>query len=445
MAVTADRADWAAYLFEMQGAVHESFAAEAPYLAEVSGYSTDGSANGMGRITRAMDGNRTIFAGSQVRHTVDLSTMQAGGWPGEEGTWNAPAATNAQKIYDYLRDFVQPFSLTVDVERDSADHSNAVALGRLIAKAQQSCALNEELTFLGDGTALVGTVASNSGSAGLTIPMVAGQNWNILLPGTIWDVLTRSNGANPGNGLRRKIDSVSINADNSGSVVFDTAQQTSDGNSGNITFANTSGIYIPGSYSTTDESTSSLVPNGLKEASSFAGTTFQGLSGTTFPQWNGIDGRQGDTAVKMLSETMLMQGARAARRYGGNSWDFGIGDIASIDGYKASFFAQRLTELDTMELKSGFSGVVFGGAGVKPFPLIGSLYHDPNALTLIDKKNIQLYGDSKGPDFLTDDGAMFRRFARTLTKEADLLDRVQQFFTLRNVLVRYNNLDVATA
>lgn len=445
MAVTADRAEWAAYLFEMQGAVHEAFAAEAPYLAEVSGYSTDGSPNGMGRITRAMDGNRTVFSGSQVRHTVDLTTMQVGGWPGEEGTWNAPSATSAQKIFDYLRDFVQPFSLTVDVERDSFDNSNAVALTRLIQKAQQSTALNEELTFLGDGTGLIATVASNSGSAGLTIPVVAGTNWNILLPGTIWDVLTRSNGANPGNGLRRKIDSVSINADNSGSVVFDTAQQTSDGNSGNITFANTSGIYIPGSYSTTDESTSSLVPNGLKEASSFAGTTFQGLSGTTFPQWNGIDGRQGNTSVAMLSESMLMAGALAARRYGATSWDFAVGDQAAINGYIQSFFAQRLFQPDTITLKSGWSGAQFGGAGVKPFPLIGALYHDNNAVTLVNKSNIQLYGDSKGPDFLTDDGAMFRRFSRTLTKEADLLDRVQQFFTLRNSLVRFNNLDVATA
>jgi hypothetical protein len=66
-----------------------------------------------------MDHGGEIFHGSQVRHTVDLTTMQSGGWPGETGTWNAPSATSAQKIYDKLCDFVQPFSVTVDVERDS--------------------------------------------------------------------------------------------------------------------------------------------------------------------------------------------------------------------------------------------------------------------------------------------------------------------------------------
>jgi hypothetical protein len=39
---------------------------------------------------------------------------------------------------------------------------------------------------------------------------------------------------------------------------------------------------------------------------------------------------------------------------------------------------------------------------------------------------------------------MFRRFSRTLAKEADLLDRVQLAALKCNTLVFLNNLDVAT-
>lgn len=446
MAVTADRTDWDAYLFELQGTVHEAFSAEAPFLSELSGYTTAENpvgSNGPGRITQAMDGNRDIFTGSQVRHTVDLSTMQSGGWPGEEGTWNAPSATSAVKIFDYLRDFVQPFSVSVDVERDSMNHSNADAVTRLTEKAGQSCALNENLALLGDGTGLITTVASNVGSPGLTIPVPDSANFDVLLPGTIWDILTVTTGANPGNGLRRSIASV-VETPGAKTITFNTAATATDGNSGNITFANTSGIYIPGSYSVPNAVSTSFVPNGLEQASAISGT-FQGLSKTTYPQWQGTDGRSGDTSTKALSEAMLMAGALKARRYGGLTWDFGIGDPAAINLYIESFFAQRLFQPDTMTLKSGWSGAVFNGAGVKPFPLISDLMHAKSGLHLIEKSQIQLYGDSKGPSFLDDDGARFRRFSRSLVKEAEMLDRMNALYTNCSRLVFFHNLAQATA
>ena len=61
-------------------------------------------------------------------------------------------------------------------------------------------------------------------------------------------------------------------------------------------------------------------------------------------------------------------------------------------------------------------------------------------LKLIDKASFQLYGDQAGPTFLEDDGGMFRRFARALPKEAEMLDRVQLGVSKCNTLVFFNNL-----
>lgn len=435
MTDTATRTNWDAFLFEMQGSVHRSYSSEAPFLAELSGH---GDPSNPGRITRAMDGNREHFDGSQVRHTVLLNRMNAGGWPGENGTWNVPQGTNAQKIYDKLCEFVQPFSLTFSIDEDSSySHSNASALTLLVEQAAEATAINQNIALLGDGTGLMATITDSATSLATT---VTGANADVLLPGTDWDILTRSTGADPGQGLRRKIASVSWTSDSAGTITWDTAAQASDGGSGSIVHASTSGVYIPGSFSA--PGTTDYLPNGLEEAVATSGT-FQGLSRSTYPQWAGTDGRGGVTTTLALSEQMLMGAARRGRRSGTRSWDFAIGDPAAIDLYIQSFFAQRQFNPDTMTLKSGYSGAVFSGAGVKPFPLIGEPASPKGKVRMIPKKSIQLYGNAKGPSLLDDDGSTQRRFSRTLAKELDLVDRMNALYTECWSLVFLNNLDVA--
>jgi hypothetical protein len=87
--------------------------------------------------------------------------------------------------------------------------------------------------------------------------------------------------------------------------------------------------------------------------------------------------------------------------------------------------------------------VVYQG-GDKPFPLIKDPVAKKNAIKFIDKESFQLYGDKQGPAFLEDDGAMFRRFSRTLAKEAELLDRVQLGVKKCNTIVFFNNLAQAS-
>lgn len=419
----------ASNLWEMQGQVQKLFAMDAVYLAELNGV---GSGGKMGRITRAMDQNRTTFHGSQVRFPLVPYGMQAAGFVSETGTWNVPEALTITQATMNLRDTVVPFSVSVDLERDTQNGGGSMeAVGLLVDQARIALAKVENIAALNAG-GLVATVSGAGGSPGLAVP-VAATNWNIVLPGTVWDVLTVTTGADAGQGLRRLVASVARTTVSTGTVTFSTAQQASDGGSGNITYAATSGLYIPGSWGNT--------VNSLDEAVAVTGT-FEGIDKAANAYWQGTDGREGVTTVLPLSDTMLDGGVTVARRWGASKWNFGIGDQGSINLYKQGKYSQVHFTTATATLTSGFQGVVYQG-GDEPFPLIGDPHHKRGSVRLIQKDVIKLYGDAVGPEFLQDDGAMFRRFSRALPKEADLLDRWNVAYTDCANLVWFDNLATA--
>jgi len=432
---------WDAFLFEMKGKVHEVFPSEAPFLAELSGFSsTKGMvdhASSVQRISRDMDGGRDIFSGRQVRHTIILAGLQGGGWTTEAGTWNVPHVLSSDEVVIKLCRALVPFSVSVDVERDSFDNSNATAVATLIQQARSALCRQENLTFLGIGTGNVQAVTAATGSPGLVVPVGTGANFDVLLPGTVWDIATVSTGVTTTGGDRRKIASVQESA---GTVTFDTAAQASDGDSGAITFAATDAIYIPGSEST-PALAGTVAAQGLGQAAAITGT-FETIDKAAVAQWQGTDGRAGDTATTALSAVMLDGGVRRGRRSGLGKWDFGLGDPAAIDLYKQSLYSLARYDPQVTTLKSGFSGIAYDG-GDAPFPLIKEPMHPKGGLKLIDLASFQLYGDQAGPSFLEDDGSMFRRFNRSLPKEAELLDRVQLGVTKCNTIVFFNNLAVA--
>ena len=170
--------------------------------------------------------------------------------------------------------------------------------------------------------------------------------------------------------------------------------------------------------------------------------TFEGVNKANVAQWQGTDGRGGDTTVLPLSDQIMDGAVRRGRRVGIGSWDFALGDEACIDLYKQGKYAQLKYEPQVSTLKGGFSGIVYDGAD-KPFPLIKEPVSARSGVKLIDKGSFQLYGDKPGPAFLEDDGAMFRRFNRNLTKEADMLDRFQLGVTKCNTIVSVGNLTQA--
>lgn len=431
---------WAPFLFDLQGKVYEVFASEAPFLAEMSGYDSNmgmvDHASAVRRITREMDGGRSIFSGKQVRHTLILAGLQGGGFVSETGTWNAPINLGSKEIHINLVRALLPFSVTVDVERDSFDNANATAVATLVQQTRQALARLENLAYLGDGTGKVSDITGGS-SPGLTITVGTAANFDVLLPGTVWDILTKSTAVPTTGGKRRLIASVSESA---GTVTFDTAAQASDGDSGNITFSTSEGIYIPGSGSTSANA-GTLTAQGLEQAAAASGT-FEFIDKAATPQWQGTDGRGGDSTVQPLSAIMLDGAVRRGRRAGLGTWDFGIGDPAAIDLFKQSLYSLVRYEPQVTTLKSGFSGIVYDGAD-RPFPMIKEPMHKKAGVKLIDKASFQIYGDQPGPAFIEDDGAMFRRFSRALPKEAELLDRQQLGVVKCNTIVVANNLAVA--
>ncbi len=430
------RSNWAAFLFEMQGKVWEVFPSESPFLAELSGYNKgDPAPRPVGRFTQDMDGGRDVFSGDQVRHSLILAYLQGGGWVSETQTWNRPHSLDSKKIFLNLCRMLVPFSVSVDVERDSLNNSNANAVAQLIRQTRIALARLENYTFLGDGTAKVSDITDTANTLTITTP--AGTNYDVLLPGTSWDICTKSTGVPVTGGKRRKIVSV---VESTGVVTFDTAQQASDGDSGNINHAATDGIFICGS-ATVPASAGTLAAQGLEQAAAVTGT-FEGLDKAATPQWQGTDGRAGDTNSLPLSDQMLGAGVRRGRRAGIGTWDYGIGDPAVIDLYKDGKLAQVRYEEKTGAIKSGFSGIVYDGAD-SPFPLIKEPAHKKLGLKLVDNSSFQLYGDKPGPSFLEDDGGFFRRFNPTLLKEADMLDRVQMGVTKCNTIVFFNNLAAA--
>jgi hypothetical protein len=436
-------ASWASFLFELRGKTAQVFPTECPFLAEISGVGYDGTVNNNRILT---GGNREMYSGASIRHTLVLAQLPAGGFVSETGTWNVPQALNTKKVNLNLTRLVQPFSVTVDLERDSISRDSASSVEQLTDQARIALAKLENIALLGDGTGKVSDISSGAGSPGLTITISAtgDKNMDILLPGTVWDILTKATGADPGNGKRRIINTVT-DSSTTQSLVFDTAAQASDGGSGNITWSTNEGIYIPGSWSNGTAGTGSgpgeTVAAGLELQAAITGT-FETLNKATTQQWQGTDGRGGDTSVLPLSDQMLDAAVRRGRRAAIGSWDFAIGDPAAIDLWKQGKYSQGRYDLATNTLQSGFRALIYEGAD-KPLPILKDPVAKKAGLRFYDKSSVQLYGDKMGPDFLEDDGAMFRRFARALPKEAELLDRFQYGVIKCNTIVFLNNLQVA--
>jgi hypothetical protein len=335
------RALWTNFLLEKQGHVYEVFPSEAPLLAELSGYdnaaqSVDRTAS-VKRIDREMAGNRETFSGKYVKHPIILAGLPGGGFVQENSTWNVPQVLPTTEAHIQLVDLLVPFSITVDVERDSFNNSMATAVETLIDQARSAAARLENLAMLGDGTGLVAQVTDSATSLATTVIGPAGgtqpANFDVLLPGTVWDVRTRSTGADPGQGLRRKI--VSVN-ETTGVITWDTAQQASDGGSGNIVHAATEGIYVRVVVERTAGSATApgnLVVQGLEQAAAVTGT-FETIDKAANPQWRGTDGRAPATPRRCRCRRRCSTPVSARTPLRPRNLGLRIGDPAVIDLFK---------------------------------------------------------------------------------------------------------------
>lgn len=376
--------------------------------------------------------SETFDGGSKGRIPLVLNSLQGGGNPGESGLINVPHAWNTAKAEFTMKNVVQPIGITLDAEEDSVDNSAAEQIALLVTEARNSLAeiVNDQFNFAG---ALLATVTAGT-SPGLVVSVsTSATNWDAVYPGRVVDVLTRSTGADPGQGKRRKIDSVDEVA---GTITFSTTSQASDGGSGNMTLAATAGLYIPGTYGNALAS--------IHDIASGTGT-FQGIDRAVTAGWKAVDGRGGVTTTVMLSTSVLDKAVRAGRRNGGFAWDLGVGEPAVIDGFKQDHYSRLRYNPKDVTLDSGFRGVQYEGSQ-KPIALVPEDRFQRGKLVLVPKDDIAVYhgrNHTDGPNFDKQTGSMWQRFNRALPKEAWLRDKIQLAAKRCNRVVFVGNLDDA--
>jgi hypothetical protein len=427
----------AAFLFDLRGPMQANYPKDHVLLAEWSGV---GNADpSIGRVTPRSSGqierdNRDIFSGAQFRFPIDLNMLQGGGWVSETGTVNVPIAASTTKATGNLKDIVQPASITLDLEEDSMDNSAIEGLAWIVKKTREAMAEIVNDTMNSSGALLASADSTQSSAGGLTLKVLSSTDFDKLYPGKVVDVLTASNGADPGQGKRRKIASIAETA-SPPTITFDTNSQASDGGSGNITLSNAVGVYIAGSYGN--------AMNGLEDAANTSGTdTFETVDRSVYTQFRPTDGRNGTTSTAPLSDAMLDAGVLYGARSGYTNWDFGIGDPNALNVYKNGKQALVNISVETKVLPSGFSGVVYQGTG-RDIPLIPERKHKVGSVRLLVREAATIYGRRKGPDFEDSTGAVFQRFSRSLPREVWLVDRVQWAWKAPQSIVTFNNLSTS--
>lgn len=410
--------NYADFLTELMLGRQVVFASEHTLLSELSGVLNDGNGvvsvdEAQRRFTKSMDRTNEVFHGKKLTIPLQLSDIPGVAAIAEGATWPAGAPFDTAQATTNLCDVVGVISVSLDSERDARNGSTSAM--DLIAALTESVFTNMARTendfSHGGGDALLCNVSANTGSGSLVVYVSATTtNWSQLTPGRVVDILTRSNGADPGSGKRRKIASVDKTA---GTITFKTGAVASDGGSGNITYGTTEGIYLEGSYG--------HAPQGLGQFVATTGTV-QGIDKAVTAQWKGVDATPSTSVA--LSDSLLRSAVRSLRGNGVAAPDFGIAEPATVDLYIESKASQVRYTMQEMTVKSGFAGIIFGGAE-RPFPILKDMAAPRGTCRLVTKKVLQFYGDEVGPGFIDDDGSTWRLFTRAAIKEADVYDRYQ--------------------
>jgi hypothetical protein len=408
------------WLTEMMISRQLTFAVEYPALAQMSGALPKGGYDPtVQRYTRGMAelaGDRDTFHGKQISVPLQLNDVPGATGMADGGTFAANAPFDTNKAVINLADTGQPIGITLDADRDSRNGSTSAmnAIEALVESAYRGLARVENDFIHGTGDSLLVKVNSSTGSGSLVVDVgTSNVPWDQLTPGRVVSILTRSNGADPGNGKRRKIASIQKSA---GTVTFATAAVASDGGSGNITFSSAEGIYIDSSYG--------HAAQGLGQATANS-TTFEGIDQSAVAQWQAQDATPSATAA--LSDEILDNATYLLRGAGCPLTDlYGLAHKKVLDLYKQSKQSQVLynAEADMIEMRSGTRAITYTGTDA-PVPLISDLNAPRGVLRLVGSDAVQLYGDEVGPSFINDDGHTWRFTSRATVKEAWLYDRWQ--------------------
>lgn len=404
---------WADLLRDFKGELQEALAHRNLFLQEVR-----------------KNMNPRLWNGSQITIPIILSSLQGGGFLSENGTLNNPHNIDTDQANIKSTLMAIPVAMSRRLMKASGptgDQSWAEAMPKKMEMAEMASdrLLNEAM--LGPGVSAKISDITGGSSPGLTITVGVAANFYQLFPGRIVDILTKATGADPGQGLARKIASVDRDA---GTVTFLTAGF--EGGSGNITFTTAQGIFVQGSFN--------QGPQSIVEAAATTGT-FQGIDKAAVQQWRGLDASPSvasDLTMNILDmgELELLDGHGLEPK-----WYFG--DPFVVRKYVQGLQTQARWNGAERNLKTGqgreFRGVDYAGKSL--LPLHGAT---PNTVFGWDPSIASLYTLDNGPEWDDMTGSTLQRFNRKVTAEAWLVWEIQFGFHLCNSIIKIGSLNRAT-
>jgi hypothetical protein len=403
---------WADFLREMRGPLVEALRWKTVLLSELK-----------------RDQNPRRWQGKQITIPV-INAPQQGAQMinAETSTLGVPVVLDHEQanIKSAVIEISLSFSTQViEQARDTSDTSWAEVVPTKMRMAEDVIGrvINEQMNGSGDG--LLAKVTSATGSPGLAVPVGTSANFYQLYGNRIADVRTRSNGADPGNGLRRKITTYD---DSAGTVTFDTNATASDGGSGNITFSANEGIYIDGSYG------NALA--GILQVAATTGT-FQGINKASVMAWQGVDASP--SAAVDPSVATFDRAERKAYQRSGRQPDFYLVDPAVLDKFSQGIATAARWAGDTVELSTGFTGLRYRNK-----LLMQEFDAAASTAVGVTREDLAIYTLDDGPNWDDKTGAIFQRFSRKLPVEAWLVWFLQLGAFRANTTVKVGNLNQAS-
>jgi len=376
------------------------------------------------------DTSRKNFSGSQVRVPIFASPLEGGHFLAEGGTLTTPQVDDTAQAHVKLVHQALPVSISPELMKSTLDNAAVKSFASKVKRTRESMSRRANEMLHGNGDGLLGTITD--GATSLTVTLATGANTKAglarqLYPNRIVDVRTRATGADPGQGLKRKIASVTKNADGSvNTVTFNT--NAFGGGSGNIVHTSADGIYIVDSYGN--------VGAGVQQIGAVSGT-FEDIDKAANVFWQGTDGRNGvttlaDPTLSVLDAGFLYLGERSDLEELGLL----VGDPGVLLKYQQLFYSAVKYENKQGKLDTGFSGPTYNGHVMVP-DFDAQLY----SITGMTKEDLQMYGYEKGPDWDTLTGNQFQRFSRTRNVEIWMVDDWQFGAHQCHQMVRWQNLN----
>lgn len=413
--------NWTDLLYELRGPLVSAYPVGRVLLSELE-----------------RDTSRKNFSGNQVRVPIFAAPLQGAHMLAEGGNVTQPQVDDTSQAHITMAHSALPIAISPELMKQTEDNAAAKALASKVKRARESMARTANEQLNGNGDARLASITSVAGNPGLTITLVAGAARRQLYKGRIVDVLTNVTFADAGQGLKRKIASVTIATDGTvATVVFSTTGF--GGGSGSITWTASSGIFI----ADTNASSATQACQGVQQIGAVTGT-FEFIDKAANEFWQGTDGRNGvstaaDPDLSILDAGILYLGERTDLE----KVDFIVGDPGVILLYQSSFYNQMRFAPTRGKLDTGFEGPTYDG-----MTMVSDFDHQRGALTGVTKESLQMYGYTKGPDWDELTGSMFQRFGsgtvRSRDVEAWLVDDYQLGAHECRTMVRWANLNRAS-